>query len=212
MDTDVITKIGAVRREVVAREHAGRPARVVIASRTYDAPIDDVWDALTSAERIPRWLLPISGELRRGGRYRLEGNAEGEITTCDRPQHLAVTWEYGGDVSWVDVGLTEDGDGGTRLRLEHVAHVSDERWAEFGPGAVGVGWDLTLLGLDEHLSTGRAVEADPGSADGREFMRRSSDDWCQASIAGGTPEEEARGAAERTTAAYAGGGEETAAH
>ena len=212
MDTNLITKIGEVSREVGTREHEGRPARVVVASRTYDVPIGEVWDALTSADRIPRWLLPVSGDLRLGGRYRLEGNAEGKITTCDRPQHLAVTWEYGGEVSWVDVLLAEDDDGSTRLRLEHVAHVTDERWAEYGPGAAGVGWDLSLLALDEHLSTGNAVEADEESAEAMEFMRRSSEDWCRAAIAGGTPEEEARSAAERTTAFYTGGGEETAAH
>jgi uncharacterized protein YndB with AHSA1/START domain len=69
MTQDIAGLIGAVTREVTGREHNGRPARVVRASRTYDTTMDDVWDAITSAERIPRWFLPVSGDLRLGGRY-----------------------------------------------------------------------------------------------------------------------------------------------
>src|SRR5215831_2232401 len=73
MNIDVANQIGAVTREVRSRQHNGRPARVVVASRTYNTTIEDVWDAITNAERIPRWFLPVSGDLRLGGRYQLEG-------------------------------------------------------------------------------------------------------------------------------------------
>ncbi len=205
MDIDIASKIAAVDRQVQNREHRGHPARVVIASRTYPAPVADVWDAITDRERIPRWFLPISGDLRLGGRYQLEGNAGGEITRCDPPHHLAVTWEFGGDVTWVDVRLAEDPGGGTLLRLEHVV-LDDERWAEFGPGAVGVGWDMALLGLDQHLSTGGSVEGGTWMAtpEGKAFMLGSSEDWGRASMAAGTPEDAALAAAGRTAAAYTG--------
>jgi len=209
MKFDVNRTIGAVTREVTSREHEGRTARVVVATRTYDTAIDDLWDALTNAERIPRWFLPISGDLRPGGRYQLQGNAGGEITRCEPPRHVALTWGMGGDVSWVTVELAEDPKGGTRLELEHVARVDDERWDQFGPGAVGVGWDLALMGLGRHLETGAA--ADPqaamawmGSPEGKDFMRRASDDWCRASIASGTEAAPARAGAARTTAFYTG--------
>ena len=96
---------------------------------------------------------------------------------------------------------------GTTLRLEHVALVEDfpDKWDEFGPGAVGVGWDLSLLGLAEHLATGGDVNADLGDPAGVELIRRSSDGWRQASIDYGTPVEQAEAAAARTTAAYTGG-------
>ena len=80
-----------------------------------------------------------------------------------------------------------------------------DKWDEFGPGAVGIGWDLTLLGLAEHLATGADVNPDPTDAAGVEFMRRSSDGWCRASIAYGTPPEQAEEAAARTAAFYTGG-------
>jgi uncharacterized protein YndB with AHSA1/START domain len=92
MKIDIAEHVGAVTRTVLERDHNGRRARVVVATRTYDAEIADVWDAMTNAERIPRWFLPISGDLRLGGRYQLDGNAGGEITRCEPPRHLAVTW------------------------------------------------------------------------------------------------------------------------
>jgi len=48
--------IGAVTREIHTRECQGRSARVLVATCAYDATIDDVWDALTNPERIPRWF------------------------------------------------------------------------------------------------------------------------------------------------------------
>jgi uncharacterized protein YndB with AHSA1/START domain len=206
---EIAATLGAVVREIASREHAGRMARVLVAARTYDTDIDDLWDALTNAERIPRWFLPVSGDLRLGGRYQLQGNAGGEIQACEPPRRLAVTWEYCGDVSWVTVRLADSPKGGTLLELEHVAHVDSKRWDEFGPGAVGVGWDGVIMGLERHLETGAAVDPQAamawmGSPEGKEFMRRSSDAWCAASIAAGTDAAAARAAAARTTAFYTG--------
>jgi len=213
-DMDIAALVGAVDREVVDREHDGRPAHAVVATRTYDAPIDDVWDALTDPERIPRWFLPVSGDLRLGGRYQLEGNAGGEITACEPPRHLAVTWVFDETVSWLDVQLAadaDDPDGTTRLRLEHIVPDNDH-WDEFGPGAIGVGWDLTLVGLGRHLQTGEAVNADGefetwfATPEGKDVLRLSSDDWCRAAIAPGTPKDVAEARAARTFAAYTGAG------
>jgi uncharacterized protein YndB with AHSA1/START domain len=201
---DLLSALDAVHREVVDTTHDGEPARAVVVERTYPAPAADVWDALTDRERIPRWFLPISGDLRLGGRYQLEGNAGGTITGCDPPRHLALTWEFGGGVTWVDVHLTTSDDA-TTLRLEHVALVADsEQWGEFGPGAVGVGWDLTLLGLAEHVEVGGDVRIDETDPAALELMRRSSTSWGEAAVAYGTPRETAEAAAARTTAAYTG--------
>src|SRR5215472_2409113 len=131
---------GAEFRRFENRDHEGKPARVVVAIRTYDTSCEDLWDALTNRERIPRWFLPIEGDLRLGGRYQLKGNAGGSITRCESPRALDLTWEFGGGVSWVRVRLDPDGQR-TRLTLEHIVRASDvdEHWARFGPGAVGIG-------------------------------------------------------------------------
>jgi uncharacterized protein YndB with AHSA1/START domain len=208
MTIDFARYVGAVTREVQSREIEGKEARVVLATRTYDTTIDDVWDALTNAERIPRWFLPITGELKLGGRYQLQGNAGGTITTCEPPRHLAVTWEMMGGVSWVTVRLSPDPKGGTRLELEHAAHV-EEHWKKFGPGAVGIGWDLAVLGLARHLGTGDAVnpkefEGWSSSDEGKIYMRKSGEDWCRADIASGAEPKAARATAARTIAFYTG--------
>ena len=205
-----IDQLGAVRRVISSRDHQGKPARVLVAEQTYPTGREDVWDALTNPERIPRWFLPVEGDLRLGGRYQLVGNAGGVIERCDPPESLAVTWEYGGEVTWLEVTLTEREDGETALVLEHIAHVDETRWAEYGPGAVGVGWDLSLLGLGMHLASGgepvdpEAFAAWSAGEEGRAFMSRSSLEWCDASIAAGEDPDSARAAAERTTAFYTG--------
>jgi uncharacterized protein YndB with AHSA1/START domain len=206
---DVSEQVNAVRRHVGTRVLEAGEARVVTIARTYAAPVEDVWDACTNANRIPRWFLPVSGELRLGGRYQLEGNAGGIIERCDPPHSFAATWEYGGDVSWIELRLSAAPGAGTLVELEHVAHVGDERWAEFGPGAVGIGWDLGLLGLSLHLASGEPVDRErvnawSASQEGRNFMERSSAGWRDASVAAGTAPEAADAAARRTTAFYTG--------
>ena len=140
-------------------DHRGQPARALTAEQTYDAPATDVWDALTNAGAAARaGSCPVEGDLRVGGRYQLVGNAGGTVERCDPPRSLAVTWEYGDLVSWVEVDLAE-ADGATTLVLRHIAH-PDERWERYGPGAVGIGWDMSMLGLALHLATGEDNDAD----------------------------------------------------
>ncbi|MFY1594317.1 SRPBCC family protein [Micromonospora sp. WMMD737] len=207
---DATEQINAVRRQLGRRVLEAGEARVMTISQTYDASLEDLWDACTNAERIPRWFMPISGDLRLDGRYQLEGNAGGTIERCDPPKGFTATWEFGGEVSWIEVRLTPVGDDRTRFELEHVAHVDQERWDQFGPGAVGVGWDLALLGLASYLAAdGSGVTPEEGEAwsvseQGRQFVTASSERWGEASVAGGTDAEAARGAAERTTAFYTG--------
>ena len=197
--------LGAVDRSLSTTPRDGEELRLLTVTRTYDATPDEVWDALTTPERIARWMLPVTGELELGGRFQLEGNAGGEILTCDRPDRFGITWEYGGMVSWVDVSLRESG-GGTLLRLDHSAPVDPEMWAQFGPGAVGIGWELSLMGLGEHLADPTVVPREQvPTSELADYMRDSSTAWGEASIAAGTDPDEARAAAERCAAAYTAG-------
>lgn len=207
---DIVREIEAVERKVGTGRIAAGEGRAIRLRRTYDAPIEDVWDALTSPERITRWFLPISGDYRIGGRYQLEGNAGGEILTCERPNRFRVTWAYGepaspADVSELEIRLAPAGEGTTTLELEHAAIVPDQAWAEYGPGAVGVGWDQGLLGLSLHLRGESA--GDPTawqlSDEGREFAAMSSAAWGAANVAAGADPAAAAKAVANTTAFYA---------
>ena len=207
MKFDVETHLGAMERSVSALEREGQPARAVTLSRSFATTVDDLWDAVTNGERIPRWFLPISGDLELGGRYQLEGNAGGAITACESPSHFALTWEFGGDVSWVEVRVVDAGDGAARLTLIHTQRPSDH-WDRYGPGAVGVGWEMGLLGLALHIAQPDAPKPDEAefaaSPDGKALITGSSEGWERAAVAAGTDPEAAHAAATRTTAFYTG--------
>lgn len=207
------TLFGADSRRVERREHLGKPALAVVAARVYDTTIEDLWDAISTPERLARWFLGVEGDFRVGGRFQIQGNASGTIIRCDRPQALDVTWEYGGATSWVNVRLTREG-GRARLVLEHIAHsagIGEAHLKQFGPGAVGIGWDLTLHGLATHVAAPAApvdpaaVEAWTRSSDGKAFMRGSGEAWGVADAGAGEDRDEARAKAERTIAFYTGG-------
>jgi len=204
---------GAEFRRVENREHLGKAALVAVAIRTYDTTVDDLWDAITTPERLARWFMPVEGELKLGGRYQLKGNAGGAITRCERPNALDVTWEFGGGTSWVSVRLARDGQG-AQLTLEHIAHrdgIGEEHLKQFGPGAVGIGWDLGFRGLELHLSAPdvaidpAAAEAWTQSSEGKAFIRASGEAWAAAHAASGEDPGEARAKAERTIGFYTGG-------
>ena len=103
---DIARQIAAIGRHVELVNSGGETVSVTI-SRRYDADLVDVWNALTEPDRISRWMLPISGDLRQGGSFSLEGNASGEILTCDKPDHLVIT--FGSPTSIVDLRLTAEG-------------------------------------------------------------------------------------------------------
>lgn len=208
IDIDVDHQINAVRRALGKRVIETGEAHAVTISQAYDTDPDDLWDAVTNIERIPRWLLPISGDLKVGGSYQLEGQAGGTVLTCDPPKNFTATWEYGGNVSWIDVKVSADGPDRSRLVIEHIAHV-DENWPQFGPGAVGIGWDSMLLGLAIHLDTGESIDPSFGpqwtaTEDGRRFMKSSGEGWYAAHVAFGEDPTEARAQADRCIRAYLG--------
>jgi uncharacterized protein YndB with AHSA1/START domain len=207
--TDVASEITATERRVITRAVEASEARAVVLARTYPTDIEDMWDACTNPERIPRWFLPVSGELRPGGRFELQGNASGTIERCDPPTGFRATWESVGAVSWIELRLTAVDQATTRLELEHIARADDSTWARFGPGAVGVGWELGLGGLGRHI--GGAERLDPAAAqawavseEGRRFVTQSSEQWGAAAVAAGIDPATAGDWEARTTAFYTG--------
>lgn len=204
--SDYNDELDAMSREVGSRRVGDSDGRTVVMRRSYRAPVEDVWDAITDPERISRWFLPVTGDFRVGGKYQIQGNAGGEILHCEPPRLLRVTWVYGegGGDSEVEVRLSPGGHSETVFELEHAASVDPEMWGRFGPGAVGVGWDLLLLGLSLHLAGGSIEdpEAWQQSAEARDLMTRSSQAWGAAYAASGASEAEVAAAVENTTEFY----------
>lgn len=206
---DLIDELDRAQRGVGTGQLPAGEAQVVTITRHYDADVDDVWDAITTPERIARWFLPVSGDLREGGTYQLEGNAGGEIRVCDPPRRLLVTWIFGEppgpeDSSMVEARLDPHADGGTVLTLEHVAVFPPEMWDQYGPGAVGVGWDLALIGLTAHLAgvelgDPATLESDPAM---RACMTASASAWGDALRASGADDDTVARTTAETTAFY----------
>jgi len=194
---DIGRQIGAIRRDVTEDEELVR----VQMHRRYPADPADVWDALTDPDRIPRWLLPISGDLRVGGSFQLEGNAGGQILVCEPPSLLRVT--FGDASSLVEVRLAEDGPE-TVLTLEHTV---PKALAGGVAGAlyVGPGWDGALLGLGLHLegvmSDNPAAAAN--SREGQEFSAASVEAWVTVLEAAGVDEDTVAGARQGSLAQFA---------
>ena len=182
---DIASQIAAIHREVGRKPLADGEGISLVLRRIYGAPIDDVWSALTEPDRIKRWFFPVSGDLRAGGIFQLEGNAGGEILRCEPPQLLTVT--FGGETSVVQVRLSSDGEDATVLDFEHTVPIE---MAGSGAGAlyVGPGWDGGLLALDLYL--GGEISEDPiaaaNSPEAQEFSRQSVMTWASVVAASDT--------------------------
>ena len=182
---DIAAHLKAIHREVGKRPAESGELVSVLLRRSYDAAIEDVWDALTDPDRVKRWFLPLSGDLRVGGSFQLEGNAGGDILTCEPPRLLKVT--FGGPTSVVELRLSSDGGDDTVLELDHTVPLE---FAGSGAGAlyVGPGWDGAFLALALFLAG--EVADDPvvaaNSQEGQEFSRQSVHAWATAAEVSGT--------------------------
>lgn len=205
-----VTQLDDVDRVVVVGEAtpAGVPLRATL-SQVYPTDAEDLWQACTTADRLVRWFAPVSGDLALGGRYQVEGNAGGTVTSCVPPRSFEITWEFGDTSSTVTVEIDEIGSDRARLTLTHGGDVAGDFWQQYGPGATGVGWELGFLGLAQHLRTGTDVPAESTSwsttGSARDFMAGSVDRWNRAVVAAGADETWAAEAGARTVAFYTGG-------
>ena len=197
---DLLDEVMAAHRDVRRRGTGDAEEIAAVVRRRYDAAAADVWDAVTDPERLARWFAPVSGDLRAGGSFQVEGNAGGDVRECDPPRALTVSW--GGPESIVAVRLTPDGEG-TLLELEHSVPVA---FVGSGAGAlyVGPGWDVAVLGLARFLA-GEVVD-DPaaweGTPEGQRYALATIRAWSDAVGSTATAEEVAA-AAEASRAQFA---------
>lgn len=131
---------------------------LVVFTRTFAAPIDDVWAAVTEPSRLHRWVGTWEGDPTDGWvGFRMTAEAEDAaadrmwVDECDPPRRLAVhsSTDYG---TWhLEMDL-EDTDGTTTLRFAQ--RITDAATA----ADVGPGWDYYLDRLVA-AETGGDVEA-----------------------------------------------------
>jgi uncharacterized protein YndB with AHSA1/START domain len=121
----------------------------VVFSRTFAAPVEDVWAAITESDRLARWIGSWTGDPAEGHvsfRMLFEGDEPSDekftIDECDEPRRLAITtWmpsEGDHPDSWhLELDLSE-ADGVTTFTFAQ--SVPEPTMAE----GVGPGWDYYL--------------------------------------------------------------------
>jgi uncharacterized protein YndB with AHSA1/START domain len=185
IDIDIPSQLAAIYRQVGLEPAEDGENVGVLLRRSYGTGIEDVWDALTDPDRMRRWFMPVSGDLRVGGTFQLEGNASGDILACEPPRLLRLT--FGGPTSIVELRLTATADDETTLELEHTVPIAIAQSAA-GALYVGPGWDGALMGLGLYLSgefTGDPVAA-ANSPEVVAFSKESIHAWTETVEASGT--------------------------
>ena len=117
--------------------------------RTFHAPIDDVWAAVTEPERLARWIGTWTGD-PTDGHVKFQMLFEGDdipaehfrIDECEPPHrlHITTSMPYDGDEPehWLLRLDLQESDGVTTLTFAQ--NVPDPAMAE----GVGPGWDYYL--------------------------------------------------------------------
>lgn len=130
--------------------------------RRYEKPIEKVWAALTTPERLADWFAAAEVDLRVGGIIRLRWNGvhktDVTITICDPPRALAWRWTIGERDTLVRFDLAPDGEGCV-LTLTHSGLSLDGA----RDGGVRAGWHAHLEALPDAMD-GRATAWDTKTA------------------------------------------------
>lgn len=129
---------------------------------TVAAPPDVVWEAISDAEQLRRWLpLDASVEPGVGGKVTLSWGPGMEGTSTievwDVGERLLLAEELPGESGPVRVALDlriEGAEGGTVLRLVHSGFSPDDDWADFVE-TLDSGWQYFLLNLKHYLERHR---------------------------------------------------------
>jgi uncharacterized protein YndB with AHSA1/START domain len=137
-------------------------ARVAVFRRVYDAPIDDVWDACTNPDRLCRWYVPVTGDLRVGGTFHQSPMGSGVITHCAAPHELTLS--LGGGADEIELRLSSTEDARTALELQHATTIDQHQIGGQMFDAIfcmGGGYYPRFLALHRHLHGTLPDEYDP---------------------------------------------------
>jgi uncharacterized protein YndB with AHSA1/START domain len=164
MSTDA-EDLTRTHHELYRRRIAAGEARCAVFRRTYDAPIEDVWDACTDPARLRRWYAPVEGDLRVGGTFTQGDFGSGTIVRCEAPRLLTVALG-GGDPApdEIELRLHAAEDGTTVLEFEHATTFDTHEIGGQIFDAVycmGGGYGPRLVTLDRHLRGELADDVDP---------------------------------------------------
>ncbi|WP_047151743.1 SRPBCC family protein [Aneurinibacillus tyrosinisolvens] len=85
----------------------------------YNAPIQKVWDAVSTSEGIASWFMPNDFQPKIGHEFHLQspfGASPCKVTELDPPNRLSFTWDEDG---WIVTFILKELDDKTEFTLIH---------------------------------------------------------------------------------------------
>jgi len=142
--------------------------REIHVERTFNAPRDKVWKAMTEPDLLAQWwgrgnkLVIEKYEFEKGGHWRFVEHAHGEkhgfegrFREINPPESMAMTFEWDGMPGYVIINfmsLTDLGDGRTKLSARSLFHSNEERDGMLHSGMEG-GMNESYNALDRVLAS-----------------------------------------------------------
>ena len=116
----------------------------LVLTRSFRAPVDDVWASVTDPARTARWFGPWEGDGAPGRTIKVQmayedpaGWMDMHIDACEPPRRLALSARDGSGTWLIELQLSEE-DGVTELRFVQHLETTD------GIGEIGPGWEFYL--------------------------------------------------------------------
>jgi uncharacterized protein YndB with AHSA1/START domain len=166
----------------------------VVVERTYEAPIERVWEALTNKEQMKQWYFDVSDfKPEPGFKFEFTGGDENvqyrhlcEVIEVDKPNKLSYTWQYENieGVSLVTIELFAEAENRTRVKLTHsgLDFKTDDK--NFQPSSFNTGWnsilDASLRNFVEKGSLYKSIVINASLADIWETIVNPNHDWAMA--------------------------------
>lgn len=134
--------------------------QALVIERTYDAPVHQVWQALTDKEKMKQWYFDIPDfKPEVGAKFSFEAGCDDhkflhqcKVTEIIPNKKIAYTWQYPGYDGMSEVSFEITGDNGkTRLKLTHTGLETFPQTGEFAKENFNGGWTHFAGALGEFL-------------------------------------------------------------
>jgi uncharacterized protein YndB with AHSA1/START domain len=166
----------------------------VSVERTYEAPIERVWDALTKKDQMKQWYFDVSDfRPEPGFQFEFTGGDQNvsyrhlcEVVEATRPNKLSYTWRYENieGVSLVTIELFPETENRTRVKLTHSGLDFKTDDPNFKPASFNAGWNEILgTSLRNFVEKGmltKTVSINAGLTDVWETILNPNHDWANA--------------------------------
>jgi uncharacterized protein YndB with AHSA1/START domain len=134
-----------------------------VIERSYNAPIEKVWNAISNPDQMRQWYFPVSGfKPQVGFEFHFTGNGskgeeyihECKVLEAKPMEKLQYSWSYKGHEGYsvLTFELFPEGSG-TRLKLTHEGLESFAgNGPDFQPASFAMGWtEITGKMLKEYV-------------------------------------------------------------